>query len=309
MIASCTKRKRAPVPDGRRLRAFSGFGVRKAVGEWISALERCAERRPAVDMYAGDYWQSVLAARKALPGLSTRLWVLSAGYGLILEDSEIVSYSATFSRGHADDVAVLDPHRRREDVLRSWWDEITASRPVVDAQAHQVRDLAESGADAFVFLVSPAYLKVVAADVEVLADRVGASRVALFSAGLRTPNLANSVMRYGGNLQNSIGGGLNSLNARAYGAAVQMAGSVESHALQAALDVLSTQAGRRKEFRRERRSDAEIRTMIEDDLRVAGRRGWSRALRMFRDERGIACEQKRFKHLYDEAAAKAGVLE
>jgi hypothetical protein len=297
-----------PVPDERRLRSYSGFGLRKAAAKWNAALAGGTERLPAVDMYAGDYWQSVLAARKALPGLSSQLWVLSAGYGLIHEDADITSYSATFSRGHADDVAILDPRRRREDVLRSWWDE-SADNQGDGGAVRSIRDLAESGAAAFVLLVSPAYLKIVAGDIQVLAERVGPSRIAVFAAGLREPDLAPYIMRYGANLQNTVGGGLNSLNPRAYSAAVKLAGTVESRALQAALDYLSGQAGHRKVFRRDRHSDADIRRMIEEDLRATGHRSWSRALRVFRDERGIACEQKRFKVLYEETVAKAGALE
>src|SRR5581483_11722789 len=84
---------------------------------WLKLLRRgTAGTVPAAELYLGDHWAVVreLATR---PGV--RVWVCSAGYGLVSVESPLRPYSATFAAGEPDSVCV-----GAEDVTatrRAWW--------------------------------------------------------------------------------------------------------------------------------------------------------------------------------------------
>src|SRR5437867_843027 len=108
LVVTCTDRKTRSVPKACMLRDVHGRSIEERVERWIERLEDGSEETlPAVDLYAGDHWsvarslETVAVAR----GLEARVWIASAGYGLIPLRGLVRAYSATFSPGHADSVA------------------------------------------------------------------------------------------------------------------------------------------------------------------------------------------------------------
>jgi hypothetical protein len=301
VIASCTKRKKLQIPQERTVRGLRPIvGIREAAQQWTNRLQAPADLpKLASDVYAGDYWRAVQAAKIATASAALDVWVLSAGYGLIRDRAPLVGYSATFSTGHSDDIGTLVEGRSRRDNIALWWSEIERWRGPEPGQARSVTELGNCPCDAFVFLVSPGYLRVVEHDLRRLVDSVGRDRVAIFSAGLRDEEFAGTVMRYNASLQTVVGGGLNSLNARVFSAAIAKCHSAVPSELQKALDDLSTRARPRAVLDRRRATDEQIFEIIESDIAEHGASmGWSAALRHLRDKHDIACEQKRFRALY-----------
>src|SRR5262245_32875137 len=108
IIVSCTNRKTASVPEPLRLRSVPTGSSNSRVSEWCRRLER--HRGPTVAaerLYAGEYW----TVAKELPelaretGYKAKLWVMSAGYGLMPVSACIHPYSATFASAELDSVA------------------------------------------------------------------------------------------------------------------------------------------------------------------------------------------------------------
>ena len=107
VIAGCTDRKRLPTPAPLRLGSLHGSAGSDRFAVWWRTLERDrSPTRPAAELYAGDHWSVIreLPGLGAKDGLTVRLWVASAGYGLVPADAPLRSYAATFTPGHADSV-------------------------------------------------------------------------------------------------------------------------------------------------------------------------------------------------------------
>src|SRR5262245_11141361 len=86
VIASCTDRKRLPVPLELRLREISGVRPQIRAERWWRRLSTHESRNiVATDLYGGDHWSVArsLPAVAVANGRSAQLWVASAGYGLV----------------------------------------------------------------------------------------------------------------------------------------------------------------------------------------------------------------------------------
>ncbi|HKB39811.1 MAG TPA: hypothetical protein VKD72_25470, partial [Gemmataceae bacterium] len=125
LLVTCTKRKtRSPVP-ALMLRSVQGETIEKKAGVWLERLRgRRAEAVPVQELYAGDHWSVVrsLAGATTSSGTRVRVWVCSAGYGLLTWDSRIASYEATFTPGQPDSVACGDGARSVESANQTWWE-------------------------------------------------------------------------------------------------------------------------------------------------------------------------------------------
>src|SRR5690348_10349037 len=73
--------------------------------QWIAILKSADgdSYMSAQQMYCGEHWSIV----RDLPALASkfckaRIWICSAGYGLITPETDIHSYSATFATAEAD---------------------------------------------------------------------------------------------------------------------------------------------------------------------------------------------------------------
>ena len=69
----------------------------------------------------------------------SRLWIASAGYGLVSPSDELVGYSATFARGSVDSVARPDDP---ESLLSEWWEGLCAARRNLTTKPCAVREVA-----------------------------------------------------------------------------------------------------------------------------------------------------------------------
>lgn len=82
----------------------------------------------AINLYIGSYWASIrkLPTAAVSAGFDPRLWIISAGYGLISASEEISSYSATFSKYDEDSVITgKNSYPTKTDILQNWWKAIS----------------------------------------------------------------------------------------------------------------------------------------------------------------------------------------
>jgi hypothetical protein len=125
IIVSCTDRKRVSVSDELRLRSVPAKPIEDRAKAWWFRLTRYkGEGIPAIDLYAGGHWSIVRelpeSARHA--NLNAKLWVISAGYGLVPATACLHPYSATFAGSHPDTVTVSENNGSpRRELLQKWW--------------------------------------------------------------------------------------------------------------------------------------------------------------------------------------------
>jgi hypothetical protein len=201
--------------------------------------------------------------------------------------------------GHADYVGNFGKGATRNVAVRRWWASLGQwTGPEADQPRSLTQLAARRPADAYVFLLSPPYLSVLSDEWNELVRSVGVAHVTVFSAGLKKDLPSGVALRYDASLQQVIGGGLNSLNVRAFRAALGRSGSIAREDLQTALDELADQAGERQRHNRSKLTDEQLRAVVAEDIRHTEQRSWSAALRRLRDDRGLACEQKRFRSVY-----------
>ena len=306
VIVSCTNRKRYPAPAGLAVRDLGGSDVAGRLRIWKARLRQVpANRYRANRLYIGDHWAVArqLPSRLAQAGLTARLWVCSAGYGLIRSDTLLKPYQATFAPGTDDCVVAGSTDRKAE--ARVWWQGVCAVRLGGEPTPRTLAQLAATQSRTpMLVALSVDYLDAVADDLEeVLKRSFFREHLAIVSCGTegqRSPWVAN-ILPCDGMMAGALGGTLTSINVR-----------IARHLLTALkgadptverLTTLARSIPRATSLpARQARSDRQVLAFIRSALRRTPPPSHSRLLREYR-EAGLACEQGRFANLYRVAAA------
>lgn len=302
IIASCTHRKRLPVPADLRLRRVDAKTTSARVADWLNRLRKHdSPKVPATDLYLGGHWAIV----KTLPDLATaagfrsHLWVASAGYGLVPADAPIRSYSATFASGHPDSVS--DEAASRSDD-RAWWTRIGRAQGPVLGRPRTVTELMLDDPLASVIVVaSGSYVAAMEDDIlSAIAASRRPERIVIISGPSRSssgalyPHLIQTDMR----LQSTVGGACTSLHARVARKILREARTwgVDAGSLQPRYERILARSRAPEIEAREKLSDRRVLAFIRKNLGSSSS-GHSPLLRLLRQE-GYACEQARFRALY-----------
>ena len=307
ILVTCTKRKRLPTPGRLRLGSVGKGSPSDVAERWVQRLEHTAAPRVrAASLYAGDHWQiaASLPAEAARCGVKARLWILSAGYGLISGSASIVPYSATFSVGHPDEVLARFSGREGADAVREWWSALSNwPGPESDAP-RSIAELARRNPNfPIVVVASPKYLAAVQDDLlrakSALDDP--ATLIVVSAGGRGRGPLASNMIDCSARFQSALGGALMSLNARV------ARGVIEQHppfpwkvtGFQDFLERLPMTEPVAQTPQRQPVSDADVREYVRNALRENPKARPTTLLRLYR-ESGYACEQKRFGRLFKE---------
>lgn len=233
-----------------------------------------------------------------------RLWICSAGYGLISPQSQICSYSATFSAYERDSVTRGFGADARGIVAQQWWRRIaTWSGPDSKALRSLTAIARRYPRVPLLIVASPDYLRAMEQD---LAGAVAAlsspSLLMIISAGMRTfGKLTGHLLPCDARLQSCLGGTRASLNIRVAKRLLEYAGvgSINVERIKGQLRKLLMKQPPIKHYRRRIVTDEQIKNFIRSELSKNGVASRSLLLRKFRDS-GRACEQSRFADLYGE---------
>lgn len=312
IIASCTDRKRRPVPPGLRLRHFNGPDLSERAKSWWQQLSRSvADSIPASELYGGDHW----SIAKALPelgasaGYRCHLWVASAGYGLIPASAPLRPYSATFSSGHADSVSRRVPEMTVDAAAAVWWARLNAFSGPTNRGPRSIEALtAENRKAAFLVIGSAHYIAAMRDDLVSGAHELqDASRLMIVSTTSQFDDAALEphLIPCDARIQSLVGGPRSSLHAR-----VARKLLAESHRWELSAEVLRLRyqrllatAPQVKEWHRDRMSDQDILKHVEAQLRADPDASHSSLLRALR-RTGRACGQGRFRRLFLRARGK-----
>jgi hypothetical protein len=294
VIVTCTNRKTLTVPPELRLDSVKARDNAQRAERWTARLAGTADAPliRAQDLYAGEHW---MIARR-LPGLAgharARLWVCSAGYGLIPADALIHPYAATFS-GWQDRVP------GGPDGARRWWHALSSWEGPAAGQPRTLDMLAASDPSAiFLLALSASYLDACRDDIAAAAGKIAdPDNVMVISTGTRYPNTAiAALVPADARMQACLGGTRQALNVRIAAHLLAAGISGRAEAARCMTRLLDAQPPVTR-YQRKKLTDEEVTKMIVCSLAETPGMSASRLLRKFRDD-GYACEQSRFAHLH-----------
>lgn len=298
MIVTCANQMSRPIPEHLQLGQVAGGTQAERARRWIARLAEPegAPLVPAVELYAGEHWS---VARQfplmSLQGEQVRLWVCSAGYGLIPAEAPVVPHHATLTPGQADSVP---------RPFASWWSILGEWDGPVPGHPRSIRRLvAADPGGAFMLVLSKNYLRACGEDIAVASGYL-ASPDQLFivsAGGSHDGDLAAFAAPADARLQARFGGTRRALNARIGAHLLERGIRSRREACEYLAALLSAQPPIPR-YGRKRQTDREVLDAIAARLAAAPSTSANRMLRQFRDN-GLACEQRRFTRLYRQATA------
>lgn len=303
VVTNCTSRKALAAAPALRARSLSKGTLKSLAKEWKRRLDASEDRVPASQLYQGRAFQE---ARNAARLAETSLYIISAGLGLIQETDSVPAYSLTAAL-ESPDAICSRVDAAFEFRVEDWWREL---RVVGVARQTLAACIRRSPDHFFVLAVSPIYLDLVAGDL-LDADPTDLERVRIVGPRRETDipeALRPFHMPYDDRLNGTsspIKGTESDFPQRAALHFVELALASRrrtSDAHKALVREALQDWPRRRVLTRKRLPEAALRRAIDSVLRECNDQ-WSRALRNLRDQRKIACEQKRFKRICDELIA------
>ena len=285
VVVTCTERKSAPATQECLVRHLPKLSLAERHDTWMRRLDKAVGKKPVRHLYAGEAWrraEAVLAAAVSA-GFEPRLFVASAGLGLVPATALAPAYGATFTVGHDDSVA------RSVAENRDWWTQFCAMGG---------NTLAGVAGDATVVVLSETYASALDADLALWAEAPGDHL--LFGGSRDVPGLTR--LRSDLGLRHVLGGTAGSLNLRMAEAWLRNLSEPKLTDAQRMKGWVTWvgEVRRTERYDRKALTDALVLEFIQN-LRVQ-HPGTSRtrALRILRDS-GHACEQARFASLFAQA--------
>jgi len=126
IITTCTNNKLLKVNNKCSLGNYKKTDWRETLEDWRrEVLSSSLARVPASSLYCGNHWIKSMASFKTAKeqNLNASLMVLSAGWGFIDMNTEIIPYSSTFSSGDPDSIMNLSwpSSMSNKEKCSTWW--------------------------------------------------------------------------------------------------------------------------------------------------------------------------------------------
>lgn len=296
VVTSCTSRKRASVPGGRPSASkISGATLAEGVRSWEALLAGAPHTRLASELYVGRGFSEARATTRTL---NARLYVVSAGLGLIPSEAKIPGYDLTTSPGPMSLAPLLARWSRNSS---DWWREIGRVRRGTSTPLSAL--IRENSSARFLIALPSSYVTLVAEDIATLeTHHVGRLRIFTSPAGLRClpSSVRGAALPYDDRLESTRNSGTRAdFPQRAMGHFVEDLHAADlpiDAAVQRVLQALGEHSPPALPSR-ERKSDDDIRNLIAANwVRCGG--SSSRLLRFLRDDALVSCEQSRFRDLW-----------
>lgn len=282
IIVTCTDRKLATPRPELMARNLPRGEVETRARVWTKSVARSQTTSPLIDLYRGETWSQVkrLIATARDVGFEPDVLVASAGLGLRSLSDTAPAYAATFSAGHPDSVAVSTAE------TRAWWRTLPRTSAPVGGRA--------------LWVLSESYSRAIGTD---LLDSTAPNELLVFGGSREIPDdfrIASD--RW---LRQALGGTTTSLNLRAATQWLTLTRNTDPFAEDA--QVLwrdwSERSRRQEEYNRKAMSDSAVLEFISALRTHDPAISKTRALKSLRDS-GLACEQRRFSDLFQQAVAR-----
>jgi hypothetical protein len=304
ILTICSNRKRLPVEEGMQGQNFASKNLKTTADNWIRERQKALSKVRAEDLYCG---RGFTEARKSADHIGADLWIISAGFGLIRSGSKIAAYDLTIAPGTINSLDNLVP--KDQVCLTAWWSYINRRKTI-----GTIRALVETkSSNTFVITLTSRYLEMVKEDLLTMSDS-NLKRVRIVGppiGAISDKRLKMVHLPYDERLETvgpPFAGTRSDFPQRAGRHFVEKiwqeksSNSLKAHQKR----VLTSLVDRKRPVIPNRRKldDESIRRLISEHWEVTQGQS-SRALRFFRDNLGVACEQSRFKHLFNEIKGKA----
>lgn len=179
LVTQCVGGKRREPKSHMKIENHSKTSIDDLFENWKSTLiqeTKGTGNEEAINIYSSQYWTlfwelAQLVSEHAGPG---RRWIVSAGYGLIRSYQEITPYNATFSQGQEDSIKIKGSPSGADDG-KQWWDRLSKDKKLKkhfgkgtsDMPDRSITSLIEatSPVEMLLFILSPAYMKVLEQDI------------------------------------------------------------------------------------------------------------------------------------------------
>ena len=314
LVVTCTDRKVVPPRAPMRVRDLPKAAGVPEVNAWIDRLAEAPPTHQARDLYQGEMWACALdleaVARRYRGMESVRLWVISAGFGLISADHPVSSYGATFSSPAPDFVGGDLDGLDALDAVRRWWHQL--GQVDLAATPRTLEELARNAEGDVVVVLSSAYLRACLPDL-IRAVRANEAVTVVSPAAARIPQLCDAAPRFDARLltteddrrasvERPIPRGTRmSLNLRVGRLLIDhfKDGAIRRDFAATYLRGLTDAQPPLRRFEGEPMADAAVKDFIAASLadETVSKTALLRRLRAA----GLQCEQKRFSRLYAEA--------
>jgi hypothetical protein len=307
IVVTCTSRK-TQVPLARfRVRNVRDKTIEGRAVNWIDRLRTDGNSQTTASvLYCGEYWSVVrsLSSTARDSGVRPSIWICSAGYGLISPQSQICSYSATFSAYESDSVTRGLDADARKVAAQLWWRSISGWSGPSGNELRSFTAIARQYPNVPLLVVaSRDYLQAIEQDLTGAALALSRPDLLLIvSAGMRTfGKLTNHLLPCDARLQSCLGGTRGTLNIRIARRLLQYMerGDISLNRQKAQLRRLLGQQPPIQEYHRRAVTDEQVRKFIRLELNRNASASRSFLLKKFRNS-GRACEQSRFADLYTE---------
>ncbi len=310
IIASCTERKRVPVPRELQLRSVQAPTLEQRAQRWWTRLQEHAHPPcPAQELYAGDAWRVALELPQVASrfGYTAHLWIASAGYGLIPSQALVRPYSATFTRSQSDSVLPQKPTQPAAPSLRQWWKSLASEAGPVPGAPRSLQQLAEHAPHARILVIaSPHYIAALEEDLTRAAGSLQRpGQLLIISApsprapGALSPHWIPSTAHHQAHLR--LGGVLASLHVRVARDVLARGLELDAASVRGYYESLIDRSTPLVRAKRATMTDDDVRDFIARAMHT-GTISCTAALRALRTS-GRACEQQRFKRLFAEFQA------
>ncbi len=304
LFTTCTNRKRRPIPNALRASSLLSGSQDSILHQWCERLSSNSPVGKASEIYGGRGYRE---ASKASEEVSGPLWVISAGLGLVSEEAQIPSYSLTIADAVTD--GILKKVRGKQFSPTKWWWDLTSFQ----GSSNPIHGIIKANpSKLFVMALSKSYATLIQQDLLNLSDGQ-IQQIRLIGLAIRPildARLQKVVMPYDARLDGPDGintGTRSDFSQRAMRhfvseiADVSNSNDPETHALL----VNRTLSGYSypQTPRRRRMPDDQIANAIVENWATSGGNS-SKMLRIIRNDKGIACEQGRFRKIFNHVKEK-----
>lgn len=263
------------------------------------------ERKKASELYCGNYWSVIreIAANEKLPS-RLRIWVISAGHGLVSIDESLAPYAATFSSG--DDDSVIPPELSSHSVAE-WWGKLVCRRRQDGGSVASISDIARlHPKEPLIAAISNQYFKAVANDLEEARSALAnADGLIIIAAGaVKSGALAKNLLPCDSRLEHRYGRSRIALNARILREIVHRfsGNGISASRLSLRFKAMLSRLPKAGYPERLPSEDKEVRSFIRREIAKSEKSAYTVLLRQYRAT-GQACEQKRFRGIFREVVA------
>lgn len=290
----CSARKKKLPTEILQGRNLSHAAQSRVADQWCERLRQAHPwSLPARDLYLGGSFRK---ACKVADETGALLFIFSAGLGLVTGTAVIPSYDLTLSLGAS---GTLSKRIRGAFVPAAWWERLQTER-----FASPMTALGDCKGRILVGLTRP-YAALVGSTLASLPSEMH-GRLRIFGGGLARylpANLHPQLLHYDARLDVLSPGTRLDGAARSIEHFAQLAAAIPLSTVaadQALIESALAQIVARPVIKRPRVSDASLRKYIRPFVREG--LSATSALKQLRSQALIACEERRFRRLYEEAA-------